>query len=58
MKPNSVGSSTSYSDSDDGDWVAPAGDAEKGESFEDESEDLNELLADTDGFISNKKMRR
>ena len=56
MKPNSVGSS-SYSDSDDG-WVAPAGDAEKGESMENESEDLNELLADTDGFISNKKMRR
>ena len=36
--------------------MAPAGDAEKGESMEDESEDLNELLADTNGFISNKKI--
>ena len=29
-----------------------------GESKEDESEDLNELLADADEFICNKKMRR
>lgn len=48
------GSSSSALESEDSDWVPE----EKGGEKEEEEEDVAELVADAEGFIQNKKMRR